>query len=58
MRVPGSRFIRALRVPARVQAGDIVVTGDIPLAAQVLDKAACRSIRAATGTRSTPSPSS
>lgn len=49
MRVPGSRFIRALQVPAgadvadaeivaRVNAGDIVVTGDIPLAAQVLDK--------------------
>ena len=44
MRVPGSRFIRALQVPAgadaadaeivaRVQAGDIVVTGDIPLRA-------------------------
>jgi uncharacterized protein len=49
MRVPGSRFIRALQVPAgadvadaeiveRVSAGDIVVTGDIPLAAQVLEK--------------------
>ena len=49
MRVPGSRFIRALQVPAgadaadaeivaRVQPGDIVVTGDIPLAALVLDK--------------------
>jgi len=49
MRVPGSRFIRALQVPsgpdvadaeivARVNPGDIVVTGDIPLAAQVLDK--------------------
>lgn len=49
MRVPGSRFIRAVQVPsgpdvadaeivARVSAGDIVVTGDIPLAAQVLDK--------------------
>lgn len=49
IRVPGSRFIRALQVPAgpdvadaeivaRVHAGDIVVTGDIPLAAQVLDK--------------------
>jgi len=49
IRVPGSRFIRALQVPAgpdvadaeivsRVNAGDIVVTGDIPLAAQVLDK--------------------
>jgi hypothetical protein len=49
IRVPGSRFIRALQVPAgadaadaeivaRVAAGDIVVTGDIPLAAQVLDK--------------------
>jgi uncharacterized protein YaiI (UPF0178 family) len=49
IRVPGSRFIRALQVPAgadeadteivaRVTAGDIVVTGDIPLAALVLDK--------------------
>jgi len=49
LRVPGSRFVRALQVPsgadaadaeivARVQPGDIVVTGDIPLAAQVLDK--------------------
>ena len=49
LRVPGSRFIRALQVPsgadaadaeidARVAPGDIVVTGDIPLAAQVLDK--------------------
>lgn len=49
IRVPGSRFIRALQVPAgpdvadaeivaRVNPGDIVVTGDIPLAAQVLDK--------------------
>ncbi|HEY0590047.1 MAG TPA: YaiI/YqxD family protein [Pseudoduganella sp.] len=49
MRVPGSRFIRALQVPAgadaadaeiveRVSAGDIVVTADIPLAAQVLEK--------------------
>jgi uncharacterized protein YaiI (UPF0178 family) len=49
LRVPGSRFIRALQVPAgadaadaeiveRVSPGDIVVTGDIPLAALVLDK--------------------
>jgi uncharacterized protein YaiI (UPF0178 family) len=49
LRVPGSRFVRALQVPAgpdvadaeivaRVEAGDIVVTGDIPLAALVLDK--------------------
>jgi uncharacterized protein YaiI (UPF0178 family) len=49
IKVPGSRFIRALQVPAgpdvadaeivaRVNAGDIVVTGDIPLAAQVLEK--------------------
>jgi uncharacterized protein YaiI (UPF0178 family) len=49
IKVPGSRFIRALQVPAgpdvadaeivaRVSAGDIVVTGDIPLAAQVLEK--------------------
>jgi len=49
IKVPGSRFIRALQVPsgadaadaeivARVSPGDIVVTADIPLAAQVLDK--------------------
>jgi uncharacterized protein YaiI (UPF0178 family) len=49
IRVPGSRFIRALQVPAgadaadaeiveRVSPGDIVVTGDIPLASLVLDK--------------------
>ena len=49
MRVPGSRFIRAFQVPAgadaadeeivgRVEPGDIVVTGDIPLASQVLEK--------------------
>jgi len=49
IRVPGSRFIRALQVPAgadaadaeivgRVSVGDIVVTGDIPLAAHVLEK--------------------
>jgi uncharacterized protein YaiI (UPF0178 family) len=49
MRVPGSRFIRALQVPAGADVadaeivrllseGDLVVTGDIPLAALVLDK--------------------
>jgi len=49
MRVPGSRFIRAIQVPsgadvadaeivARLSPGDLVVTGDIPLAAQVLEK--------------------
>lgn len=49
MRVPPSRFIRALQVPAgadvadqeivrRLAAGDLVVTADIPLAADVLDK--------------------
>jgi uncharacterized protein YaiI (UPF0178 family) len=49
MRVPPSRFIRALQVPAgadvadqeivrRLAAGDLVITGDIPLAADVLDK--------------------
>ena len=49
IRVPGSRFIRALQVPAgadaadaeivaRVSSGDVVVTGDIPLAALVLEK--------------------
>jgi uncharacterized protein YaiI (UPF0178 family) len=49
MRVPGSRFIRALQVPSgadvadaeiveRMVAGDLVVTGDIPLASLVLEK--------------------
>lgn len=49
MRVPPSRFIRALQVPAgadvadqeivrRLAPGDLVVTGDIPLASDVLDK--------------------
>jgi uncharacterized protein YaiI (UPF0178 family) len=49
MRVPGSRFIRALQVPSgadvadaeiveRLVAGDLVVTGDIPLASLVLEK--------------------
>lgn len=49
LRVPGSKFIRALQVPggfdvadaeivARVAPNDLVVTADIPLAAQVLEK--------------------
>lgn len=49
MRVPPSRFIRALQVPSgadvadqeivrRLAPGDLVVTGDIPLASDVLDK--------------------
>ena len=49
LRVPGSKFIRSVQVPSgadvadaeiveRVNSGDIVVTGDIPLAALVLDK--------------------
>lgn len=49
LRVPGSKFVRALQVPsgadvadaeivARLAPGDLVVTGDIPLAAQVLEK--------------------
>lgn len=49
LRVPGSRFIRALQVPAGADAadaeivrllapGDLVITADIPLASQVLDK--------------------
>jgi len=49
MRIPPSRFVKALQVPAgfdvaddrivrMVQAGDLVVTADIPLAAAVLAK--------------------
>ena len=49
LRVPGSKFIRSVQVPsgadvadaeivARLNPGDLVVTGDIPLAAQVLEK--------------------
>lgn len=49
IRVPGSRFVRALQVPQGADvadaeivrllaAGDLVVTGDIPLAADVLAK--------------------
>lgn len=48
IRVPGSRFVRALQVPAGADAadqeivrllapGDLVVTGDIPLASLVLE---------------------
>jgi len=51
MRVPGSRFIRALQVPAGadvadleivrlLSAGDLVVTADIPLAATTPGEAA------------------
>lgn len=50
LRVPRSKLIRALVVPGgfdeaddeivrRVSAGDLVITADIPLAAQVLEKA-------------------
>jgi uncharacterized protein YaiI (UPF0178 family) len=49
LRVPGSRFIRALQVPAGLDVadlqivrllapGDLVITADIPLAGLVLDK--------------------
>lgn len=49
LRVPPSRFIRAVQVPAgfdvadkeivsRAQAGDLVVTADIPLAAEAIEK--------------------
>ncbi|MEO7496755.1 MAG: YaiI/YqxD family protein [Massilia sp.] len=49
IRVPGSRFIRSVQVPAGADVadqeivrlltpGDLVVTGDIPLASLVLDK--------------------
>ncbi|MEI7267515.1 YaiI/YqxD family protein [Pectobacterium versatile] len=49
MKVPPSRFIRTLRVSAgfdvadneivqRVEAGDLVITADIPLASEVIEK--------------------
>src|SRR3569833_3856181 len=49
LRTPPSRFIRALQVPAgfdvadrdivqRIEAGDLVITADMPLAAEVLGK--------------------
>ncbi|MNR90431.1 hypothetical protein D3C72_214150 [compost metagenome] len=49
LRTPPSRFIKAIQVPAGfdvadneivrlLQAGDLVITGDIPLAADVLEK--------------------
>ena len=49
LRTPSSRFIKAIQVPAGfdvadreivllVQAGDLVVTADIPLAADVIEK--------------------
>ena len=51
LRTPPSRFIRAIQVPAgfdvadrhiaeRVEAGDLVITADIPLAAAVLERQA------------------
>lgn len=51
LRVPPSRFVRAVRVPAgfdvadneivqKCQPGDLVITADIPLAAEVLEKGA------------------
>lgn len=51
LRVPPSQFIRAVQVPsgfdvadnhiaAQVQPGDLVVTADIPLAAQVIERGA------------------
>jgi uncharacterized protein YaiI (UPF0178 family) len=49
LRVPGSKFVRSVQVPSgadvadteiveRLSPGDLVVTGDIPLAARVLEK--------------------
>lgn len=49
LRTPPSRFIKAIQVPAGfdvadneivrlLEAGDLVITGDIPLAADVLEK--------------------
>ncbi len=49
LRTPPSRFIRAIQVPAgfdvaddriaqQVESGDLVITADIPLAAQVIER--------------------
>ena len=49
IRVPGSRFIKSMQVASgfdvaddeivqRVEAGDLVITSDIPLAAEVIEK--------------------
>lgn len=57
LRVPASRFIRTLRVPAgfdvadneivrQCSAGDLVITADIPLAAEVIEKGAAALNRA------------
>ncbi|MGB5247409.1 MAG: YaiI/YqxD family protein [Woeseia sp.] len=51
IRVPGSRYIRTVQVPSgfdvadkeivdRIEAGDLVITADIPLAAEVMGKGA------------------
>ena len=51
LRVPPSRFVRMLQVPSgfdvadneivrRAEPGDLVITADIPLAAEVIDKGA------------------
>ncbi len=64
LRVPPSRFIRTLRVAAgfdvadneivrQCEAGDLVITADIPLAAETR-KAQRRLIRAANVTRQRP----
>jgi len=52
VRVPPSRWIKSLQVTAgfdvadneivrRIGSGDLVITNDIPLAAEVIDKGAC-----------------
>jgi len=57
LRTPGSRYIKSIVVPAGfdvadneivklLRAGDLVITADIPLAAEVLAKARQRSIHA------------
>lgn len=52
IRVPPSQYIRAVQVSAgfdvadneivqRCEAGDLIITADIPLASEVIDKGAC-----------------
>ena len=64
LRVPSSPFIKSVRVAkgfnvadhqivAQIQPGDLVITADIPLAAEVITAGRTRSTREASSTRKT-----